>query len=78
MVTAPYFHDGRAPTLQNAVDTMAKVQLGRTLTHEEISLLVTGPRAIGSISRHLADGIGNLVEQRRQLLAVVEPTPGEF
>ena len=39
-VTAPYFHDGRAPTLEDAVDTMAKVQLGRTLTHAEISLLV--------------------------------------
>jgi cytochrome c peroxidase len=39
-VTAPYFHDGRAPTLEDAVDTMAKVQLGRTLTHEEIGLLV--------------------------------------
>jgi cytochrome c peroxidase len=39
-VTAPYFHDGRAATLEDAVDTMAKVQLGRTLTHEEIGLLV--------------------------------------
>jgi cytochrome c peroxidase len=34
--TAPYFHDGRAPTLEEAVDTMARVQLGRTLTREEI------------------------------------------
>jgi cytochrome c peroxidase len=39
-VTAPYFHDGRAPTLENAVDTMARVQLGRTLTREEIGLIV--------------------------------------
>ena len=39
-VTAPYFHDGRAPTLADAVDTMASVQLGRTLTREEIGLLV--------------------------------------
>lgn len=39
-VTAPYFHDGRARTLEDAVETMASVQLGMTLTHEEIGLIV--------------------------------------
>jgi cytochrome c peroxidase len=39
-VTAPYFHDGREPALEGAVDTMARVQLGRTLTPEEIGLIV--------------------------------------
>jgi cytochrome c peroxidase len=39
-VTAPYFHDGRAPTLEVAVDTMARVQLGRTLQPREIALIV--------------------------------------
>jgi cytochrome c peroxidase len=39
-VTAPYFHDGREPTLEGAVDTMARVQLGRILTPEEIGLIV--------------------------------------
>jgi cytochrome c peroxidase len=39
-VTAPYFHDGRAPTLEVAVDTMARVQLGRTLRPREIALIV--------------------------------------
>jgi cytochrome c peroxidase len=39
-VTAPYFHDGRAPTLEAAVETMARVQLGRTITPEEIGLIV--------------------------------------
>jgi cytochrome c peroxidase len=39
-VTAPYFHDGHAATLAEAVDTMASVQLGRTLTDEEIDLIV--------------------------------------
>ncbi|NOH30233.1 cytochrome-c peroxidase [Vibrio mediterranei] len=29
--TAPYFHDGRAATLEEAIVTMAKVQLGREL-----------------------------------------------
>ena len=39
-VTAPYFHDGRAHTLEGAVETMARVQLGITLTHEEIGFIV--------------------------------------
>jgi cytochrome c peroxidase len=39
-VTAPYFHDGRARTLEEAVDTMASVQLGMTLTPEEIEVIV--------------------------------------
>ena len=39
-VTGPYFHDGRAPTLEDAVETMARVQLGRTITPEEIELIV--------------------------------------
>jgi cytochrome c peroxidase len=39
-VTSPYFHDGRARTLEDAVATMARVQLGMTLTPEEIGLIV--------------------------------------
>jgi cytochrome c peroxidase len=39
-VTAPYFHDGRAARLEDAVATMARVQLGRTLTAKEIGLIV--------------------------------------
>jgi cytochrome c peroxidase len=39
-VTAPYFHDGRAPTLEAAVETMARVQLGRIITPGEIGLIV--------------------------------------
>jgi cytochrome c peroxidase len=39
-VTGPYFHDGRAPTLEVAVNTMARVQLGRALQPEEIDLIV--------------------------------------
>jgi cytochrome c peroxidase len=39
-VTGPYFHDGRALTLEVAVDTMARVQLGRALRPEEIDLIV--------------------------------------
>ena len=39
-VTAPYFHDGRARTLEDAVKTMARVQLGRTLTPEDLGSIV--------------------------------------
>jgi cytochrome c peroxidase len=39
-VTAPYFHDGRAPTLETAVETMARAQLGRTLTARDVSRIV--------------------------------------
>jgi cytochrome c peroxidase len=59
-VTAPYFHDGRAATLEVAVDTMARVQLGRTLHEEEIARIIdflrtlTGEyqgRPIGPVAR---------------------------
>ncbi|SJM96380.1 Cytochrome c551 peroxidase [Crenothrix polyspora] len=39
-VTAPYFHDGRATSLEEAVDTMAEDQLGKPLSSQERSLLV--------------------------------------
>jgi cytochrome c peroxidase len=38
--TAPYFHDGSVKTLDQAVEIMAKYQLGRQLTAEERSKLV--------------------------------------
>jgi cytochrome c peroxidase len=34
--TAPYFHDGTAQTLDDAVHTMAEYQLGRELTDDEV------------------------------------------
>ncbi|MGH6943012.1 MAG: cytochrome-c peroxidase [Geminicoccaceae bacterium] len=39
-VTAPYFHDGRVGTLEQAVEEMARSQLGRILTAQEIGLIV--------------------------------------
>jgi cytochrome c peroxidase len=39
--TAPYFHDGSAATLHDAVRRMAAAQLDRTLTDEQIELLVS-------------------------------------
>jgi cytochrome c peroxidase len=39
-VTAPYFHDGRASTLDEAVETMGRYQLGRVLDQLDAQLLV--------------------------------------
>jgi len=39
-MTAPYFHDGKVETLSEAVQTMAKVQLGTTLSHDDVADIV--------------------------------------
>lgn len=39
-ITAPYFHDGSAATLEEAVSHMARVQLGYLLDDEEVRLIV--------------------------------------
>ena len=39
-LTPPYFHDGNAPTLGDAVRMMAKYQLGRSLSDQEVELIV--------------------------------------
>jgi cytochrome c peroxidase len=39
-LTPPYFHDGSAPTLEDAVRMMARYQLGRHLTDDEVALIV--------------------------------------
>jgi cytochrome c peroxidase len=38
--TAPYFHDGSAPDLEVAVQMMAEHQLGKTLSAEDVRLIV--------------------------------------
>jgi cytochrome c peroxidase len=38
--TAPYFHDGSAPTLEDAIRRMAAAQLDRTLLDEQVDSLV--------------------------------------
>jgi cytochrome c peroxidase len=38
--TAPYFHDGSAGTLTQAVQVMAKYQLGRRLDDQQVGLIV--------------------------------------
>ena len=39
-LTYPYFHDGEAATLTQAVDVMGRLQLGRTFTPDENAKLV--------------------------------------
>ena len=38
--TAPYFHDGRVETIEDAVRLMGELQLGQDLTAEEVTLIV--------------------------------------
>jgi cytochrome c peroxidase len=38
--TAPYFHDGSAPTLEDAIRRMAAAQLDRTLSDQQVESLV--------------------------------------
>jgi cytochrome c peroxidase len=39
-LTYPYFHDGAANTLTDAVDTMGRLQLGKKFTGEENAMIV--------------------------------------
>lgn len=39
-LTYPYFHDGSAPTLYDAVRTMAKYQLGRPMPDDDVAAIV--------------------------------------
>ncbi|MFW5920695.1 MAG: cytochrome-c peroxidase [Polyangiales bacterium] len=45
-VTAPYFHDGSAETLEEAVEHMGRVQLGYLLTDEEVKDIVAFLRTL--------------------------------
>jgi cytochrome c peroxidase len=45
-LTAPYFHDGYAETLERAVELMAHHQLGRTLTPDETKKIVAFLKAL--------------------------------
>ena len=38
--TAPYFHDGSAPTLEDAVGKMGSAQLNFNLSHEQVETVV--------------------------------------
>ena len=48
-LTPPYFHDGSAQTLEEAIAIMAKYQLGRKLPPEEIDLMVKFLRTLTGV-----------------------------
>lgn len=50
-LTAPYFHDGKAATLEEAVRQMAWLQLGRKLEEKEVNSIVTFLKALSDKSR---------------------------
>jgi cytochrome c peroxidase len=52
-LTSPYFHDGSAATLNDAVRTMGAFQLGRDLSDEQIRLIVA---FLGTLSGEVPDG----------------------
>jgi cytochrome c peroxidase len=51
--TAPYFHDGRAATLEQAVAEMGRTQLGRALARREVDLIVRFLRTLSGEYRPL-------------------------
>jgi cytochrome c peroxidase len=57
-LTAPYFHDGRAQTLEQAIEEMARSQLGRVLTEQEVGLIADFLRTLTGEyrGRLLSDG----------------------
>jgi len=52
--TPPYFHDGSAPTLEEAVRKMAAAQLDRTLTDQQVDSLVAFLKTLTGTYRGVA------------------------
>jgi cytochrome c peroxidase len=50
-VTPPYFHDGSAPSLDEAVRLMGKAQLDRTLSDQQIHAIVAYLRSLTGVYR---------------------------
>jgi cytochrome c peroxidase len=46
--TPPYFHDGSAQTLEDAIETMANVQLGRNLHPNDVNLIAAFLRTLSA------------------------------
>jgi cytochrome c peroxidase len=55
-LTAPYFHDGSAANLHDAIITMARVQLGTTLANDDVDLLTRFLGALTGQSPRAATG----------------------
>jgi cytochrome c peroxidase len=54
-LTAPYFHDGSAPTLEKAVAIMAKYQLGVVLPEDDIARIVKFLNTLTGVYRNETD-----------------------
>jgi cytochrome c peroxidase len=54
-LTPPYFHNGSAATLEQAVTTMGRVQLGRALTPDQVGLIVAFLKTLSG-DMHVAGG----------------------
>ena len=52
-LTYPYFHDGEAATLTQAVDVMGRLQLGRTFTSDENAKLVAFLKTLTGKQPHI-------------------------
>jgi len=63
-LTAPYFHNGSVPTLDEAVKVMAKTQLNKDLTDTEVSDIVAFLESLTG-------------EFPRQMMPILPPTPGK-
>jgi cytochrome c peroxidase len=63
-ITAPYFHNGRVATLDEAIRVMAKVQLNRDLNDNEVS----------DIKAFLVTLTGPIPDQKMPRLAITEGT----
>ncbi|EPG64200.1 cytochrome-c peroxidase [Leptospira wolffii] len=50
-LTAPYFHDGKVATLEDAVKKMAYLQLGKELSAEEVNSIVSFLKALSDKNR---------------------------
>ena len=53
-ITGPYFHDGGAKTLEEAVSTMARIQLGKKLTETETADIAAFLRSLSDKERSKA------------------------
>ena len=63
-LTYPYFHDGEAETLKEAVDVMGRLQLGRKFTDEQNAQIVAFLKTLTG-------------EQPRFMLPILPPSSDE-
>ena len=68
-LTAPYFHDGSTPTLQQAVRVMARFQLGRQLSEGQITTVVA---FLKTLTAPLPADVRSLIDRARAPTAGLE------